>query len=147
MNIEPDIATATTDSHAGPVRCLLGMVGTDVHSKGIRTIAQILRDAGVEVIYIGEHNTIEGMAQAVVDEDADIVGLSFSSAAYLTYTRMLLDAMVARNVGDIPIMLGGLIHPDDVPVLDEMGVTGVFGPGSTTEEIVAFVKNRGRAKQ
>lgn len=126
-----------------PVRCLLGMVGTDVHSKGIRTIAQILRDAGVEVIYIGEHNTIEGMAQAVVDEDADVVGLSFSSAAYVAYTRMLIDAMRARNVTDVPLMLGGLIHPDDVAVLTELGVAGIFGPGSSTEQIVSFVKNCG----
>lgn len=126
-----------------PVRCLLGMVGTDVHSKGIRTIAQILRDAGVEVIYIGEHNTIQGMAQAVVDEDADLVGLSFSSAAYVAYTRMLIDEMRARGVGDVPLMLGGLIHPDDVSVLKEMGVAGIFGPGSSTEQIIAFVKSCG----
>jgi methylmalonyl-CoA mutase C-terminal domain/subunit len=128
---------------ARPVRCLLGMVGTDVHSKGIRTIAQILRDAGVEVIYIGEHNTIEGMAQAVVDEDADVVGLSFSSAAYVTYTGLLIEAMHARDVNDVPLMLGGLIHPDDVPVLTGMGVAGIFGPGSSTEQIIAFVKNCG----
>lgn len=129
---------------AVPVRCLLGMVGTDVHSKGIRTIAQILREAGVEVIYIGEHNTVDGMAQAAVDEDADIVGISFSSAAYVAYTQMLIDALKSRGVGDVPLMVGGLIHPDDVPTLTDMGVCGIFGPGSTTEQIVDFVKNRGR---
>src|SRR5271155_5348880 len=75
------------------VRCLLGMLGTDVHSKGIRTIAQMLRDAGIEVIYLGEHNSVNGMAQAVIDEDADIVGLSFSSAAYLEYTRQFVNAL------------------------------------------------------
>src|SRR3546814_9286045 len=77
-------------SETRTVRCLLGMLGTDVHSKGIRTLAQILRDAGIEVIYIGEHNSVEGMASAVVDEDADIVGVSFSSAAYVEYTRQLV---------------------------------------------------------
>lgn len=128
-----------------PVRCLLGMLGTDVHSKGIRTIAQILRDAGIEVIYLGEHNSVNGMAQAVVDEDADIVGLSFSSAAYLEYTRQFVEALDAKGAGDVPVMIGGLIHPDDRPELEAMGVAGIFGPGSGTEEIVAFVRAGGRA--
>src|SRR3546814_2863438 len=84
-------------SETRTVRCLLGMLGTDVHSKGIRTLAQILRDAGIEVIYIGEHNSVEGMASAVVDEDADIVGVSFSSAAYVEYTRQLVEAMQRKR--------------------------------------------------
>jgi methylmalonyl-CoA mutase, C-terminal domain len=127
------------------VRCLLGMLGTDVHSKGIRTIAAMLREAGIEVIYLGEHNSVAGMAQAVIDEDADLVGLSFSSAAYVEYTRQLVEEMKRRGVGDVPVMLGGIIHPDDHGVLREMGVAGIFGPGSTTEEIVAFVRSKGRA--
>src|SRR3546814_13292579 len=99
-------------SETRTVRCLLGMLGTDVHSKGIRTLAQILRDAGIEVIYIGEHNSVEGMASAVVDEDADIVGVSFSSAAYVEYTRQLVEAMQRKEMGDVPVILGGIIHPD-----------------------------------
>jgi methylmalonyl-CoA mutase C-terminal domain/subunit len=126
------------------VRCLLGMLGTDVHSKGIRTLAQVLRDAGIEVIYIGEHNSVEGMAQAVVDEDADIVGLSFSSAAYVEYTRQLIEAMRRRSVGEVPVMLGGIIHPDDHAELKAIGVAGVFGPGSRMDDIIAFVRAAGR---
>jgi methylmalonyl-CoA mutase C-terminal domain/subunit len=126
------------------VRCLLGMLGTDVHSKGIRTLTQILRDAGIEVIYLGEHNSVSGMAQAVVDEDADIVGLSFSSAAYLDYTRLFVAALAERGAGDVPVMVGGLIHPDDHAPLREMGVAGIFGPGSRTEDIIAFVQAKGR---
>jgi len=126
------------------VRCLLGMLGTDVHSKGIRTLAQVLRDAGIEVIYIGEHNTVEGMASAVVDEDADIVGLSFSSAAYIEYTRQLIEAMRRRGVGDVPVMLGGIIHPDDHAVLHEIGVAGIFGPGSQMDDIIAFIRAKGK---
>lgn len=122
------------------VRCLLGMLGTDVHSKGIRTLAQILRDAGIEVIYIGEHNSVEGMARAVVDEDADIVGLSFSSAAYVEYTRQLIEAMRLKNVSDVPVMVGGIIHPDDHETLKEIGVAGIFGPGSQMDDIIAFVR-------
>jgi methylmalonyl-CoA mutase C-terminal domain/subunit len=129
------------------VRCLLGMLGTDVHSKGIRTLAQILRDAGIEVIYVGEHNSVAGMARAVVDEDADIVGLSFSSAAYLEYTRQFVAALHENGAGDVPVMIGGLIHPDDHAVLREMGVAGIFGPGSAMPDILAFVQNKGGAGQ
>lgn len=129
---------------APPVRCLLGMLGTDVHSKGIRTLAQILRDAGIEVIYIGEHNSVEGMASAVVDEDADIVGLSFSSAAYIEYTRELIEAMKRKGVADVPVMLGGIIHPDDHVILRDIGVAGIFGPGSQMADIIAFVRAKGR---
>ncbi|HJP68961.1 MAG TPA: cobalamin-dependent protein [Sphingomicrobium sp.] len=128
-----------------PVRCLLGMLGTDVHSKGIRTVAQLLREAGIEVIYLGEHNNVQGMAQAVIDEDVDLVGLSFSSAAYVEYTRQLIEAMGLLGAGDVPVMLGGIIHPDDHDLLRQIGVAGIFGPGSTTKEIVDFVRSKGRA--
>lgn len=122
------------------IRCLLAMLGTDVHSKGIRTLAQLLRDRGVEVIYLGEHNTADGLINALIAEDADVVGLSFSTATYLHYTRDLLDRMRASGVGDVPVMLGGLIHADDEPALREMGVRGIFGPGSTTAQIVGFLQ-------
>lgn len=122
------------------VRCLLGMLGTDVHSKGIRTLAQLLRDHGVEVIYLGEHNTAEGMVNAILAEDVDVVGVSFSTSTYLHYTRDLLEKMRAARVDDVPLMLGGLIHRDDEEVLRSMGVKGIFGPGSTTEQIVAFLQ-------
>lgn len=122
------------------VRCLLGMLGTDVHSKGIRTLAQLLRDHGVEVIYLGEHNTAEGMVNAILAEDVDVVGVSFSTSTYLHYTRDLLEKMRAARVDDVPLMLGGLIHRDDEEILRSMGVKGIFGPGSTTEQIVAFLQ-------
>ena len=123
-----------------PIRCLLAMLGTDVHTKGIRTLAQLLRDQGVEVIYLGEHNTAEGLIQALLAEDADVVGLSFSTATYLHYTRDLLDKMRAAELGDVPVMLGGLIHPEDAPALQAMGVRGIFGPGSTLPQIVEFLE-------
>ena len=122
------------------VRCLLGMLGTDVHTKGIRTLAQVLRDDGIEVIYLGEHNTVEGMVNAMIQEDADVVGISFSIATYLHYAKQLVDMMHARGVGDIPVMVGGLVHPDDHDKLKAIGVKGIFGPGSTTPEILAFIR-------
>lgn len=122
-----------------PIRCLLAMLGTDVHSKGIRTLARLLRDEGVEVIYLGEHNTAEGIVNAVVAEDADVVGLSYSTATYLHYTQQVMDRMREADLADVPVMLGGLIHPEDEEALRAMGVRGIFGPGSGTAQVLAFL--------
>ena len=84
------------------------------------------------------------MARAAIDEDADIVGVSFSSAAYVEYTRLLLAAMREQGARDIPLMLGGIIPPDDVAELQEMGVAGIFGAGSTMPAIIDFVRSAGR---
>jgi methylmalonyl-CoA mutase C-terminal domain/subunit len=121
------------------IRCLLGMLGTDVHTKGIRTLAQLLRDLGIEVIYLGEHNTPDGFVNAIIAEDVDAVGVSFSTATYMHYTRELLKKMRDANVGDVPVMLGGLIHAEDAEELRALGVRGIFGPGSTTQQIVDFL--------
>ncbi|MDB5971500.1 MAG: cobalamin B12-binding domain protein [Hydrocarboniphaga sp.] len=123
------------------IRCLLAMLGTDVHSKGIRTLAQLLRDRGVEVVYLGEHNTADGVINALIAEDADVLGLSYSTATYLHYTHDLLDKMRKAGVADVPVMLGGLIHADDEPALREMGVKGIFGPGSGMDQIAAFLQD------
>lgn len=121
---------------------MLGMLGTDVHSKGIRTLARILDDAGgIDVVYIGEHNSAEGMALKVRECGAAVVGVSFSSSAYVEYTRRLIAAMKCAGVGNIPVMIGGMVHPDDVVELTEIGVAKVFGAGSTTTEIVAWVQS------
>jgi len=117
------------------------MMGTDVHSKGIRTLAQLLRDHGIEVIYLGEHNTAEGIVNAAIAEDADIIGLSFSTATYLHYTKELMEKLRTAGAGDVPVMLGGLIHKDDELALHSMGVKAVFGPGSTTPQIIEFIRS------
>ncbi|MES2481339.1 MAG: AMP-binding protein [Pseudomonadota bacterium] len=122
-----------------PIRCLLGMVGTDVHSKGIRTLASWLRDEGVEVIYLGEHNTVPGLVNALVQEDADVLGMSFSSAGYLDYVARVQAQMRERGVADVPVMVGGQIHPEEHAVLREMGVAGIFGPGTTKADVLAFL--------
>jgi methylmalonyl-CoA mutase C-terminal domain/subunit len=115
------------------------MLGTDVHSKGIRTLSLLLRDHGVEVIYLGEHNTAEGLVNAITTEDPDVVGLSFSTATYLHYTRDLLAKMRAAGLDDVPVMLGGLIHPEDEAAIFQMGVKAIFGPGSTTAQVLDFL--------
>jgi methylmalonyl-CoA mutase, C-terminal domain len=123
------------------IRCVLGMLGTDVHNKGIRTLARLFRDQGIEVIYLGEHNTCDRMVSAAVAEDADIIGLSFSTASYLHYVRELMRTLADAGAADIPVMVGGLIHSDDEPELREIGVRGIFGPGSTTDRILEFVRS------
>ena len=128
-----------TAAHS-PIRCLLGMLGTDVHTKGIRTLAQLLRDAGVEVIYLGEHNSVEGMVSALIAEDADIVGVSFSSAAYVHYLAQLTTLMKQKGVGGIPLMVGGLVHAEDHEQLRQMGIQGIFGPGSQLQDIIAYIQ-------
>ncbi len=133
----------SSSTEHGNIRCLLGMLGTDVHSKGIRSLAQMLRDRGIEVIYVGEHNTCEGMTQAIIAEDADLVGVSYSSSNYLDYTRQLIETMQRQGVGDVPVMLGGLIHPEDEGTLKDMGVAGIFGPGSEIDAILDFIRRVG----
>ena len=115
------------------------MLGTDVHNKGIRTLAQLLRDRGIDVIYLGEHNTCGGLTRAIIDEDADLIGLSFSSSNYVEYTRQMIETMTANDVTDVPVMIGGLIHQEDFESLKEMGVRGIFGPGSSIDDVIAFI--------
>ena len=120
-------------------RCVLGMVGSDKHNKGIRTIARVFRDHGLEVVYIGEHNTSGQLAGAAVDEDADFVGISFSNGNYLMRAREIRQALDGAGGSDIDVVLGGLIHPEDVPTLRDIGVAEVFGPAASTPEIVASI--------
>lgn len=122
-----------------PVRAVLGMLGVDVHSRGLRTVARVLRDAGVEVVYLGEHNSAAGMAAAAVTEDADVVGVSFSVSTYTHYVAELMAELRKAGGGDIPVMVGGLIHPEDTGHLRELGVAMVFGPDSTTDVILSYV--------
>lgn len=127
-------------------RCLLGMLGTDVHSKGLRIIAQYLRDEGFEVIYAGEHHTVDSLVSAALQEDVDLIGLSFSSTAYVDYTLQVVQALRERGADDIAVMIGGQIHPDDFEPLKRGGVGGVFGPGFAMEDMFEFVRAAGRRR-
>ncbi|MGW5145145.1 cobalamin B12-binding domain-containing protein [Rhodococcus koreensis] len=120
---------------------MLAMLGVDVHSKGLRTLARLLRDRGVEVIYLGEHNTAAGLVQAVIAEDPDVLGLSFSTSTYVHQITALMEEMDRADVADVPVMVGGLIHPDDETALKELGVAAIFGPGSTIDAIVQFLES------
>jgi methylmalonyl-CoA mutase C-terminal domain/subunit len=122
----------------------LGMLGLDVHTKGIRTLVFLLRERGCEVIYFGEHLTAKSMIRSSVAEDVDVLGVSFSSNAYLDYCRELVQHMRDQGVDQIPLMIGGLIHKDDHEELRAIGVSGIFGPGSSIDDIVSFIGQMAR---
>jgi methylmalonyl-CoA mutase C-terminal domain/subunit len=120
-------------------RCVLGMVGSDKHNKGIRTVARILRDHGLEVVYLGEHNTSQQLASVAVHEDADFVGVSVVSGNYLTRAAEIIQALKDAGGEGIDVVLGGLIHAEDVPELARLGVSECFGPSSTPSDMVQAI--------
>jgi methylmalonyl-CoA mutase C-terminal domain/subunit len=121
------------------IRCVLGMVGSDKHSKGIRTIARIFRDHGLEVIYVGEYNTPENVVGVAVSEDADFIGLSFSNGNYMARLGDVMAALDTAQARNIAVVAGGLIHSEDVEELQRMGVSAVFGPGSEPAGMLDWV--------
>jgi methylmalonyl-CoA mutase cobalamin-binding domain/chain len=126
-----------------PLRIVLAKVGLDGHDRGIKVVARALRDAGMHVIYAGLWQTPEAVARVVADEDADWLGLSLLSGAHLTLVPRVIEAMRALGAGDVGVMVGGIIPEADVPRLEAMGVARVFGPGTSLDEIVAFLKELG----
>lgn len=129
-----------------PIRILLAKMGLDCHDTGIVTVAQALRDAGMEVVYLGLHNTPEKVFRAAEQEDVDVLGLSFLSGQHLPQTRKLTTLMKKRDL-DILLVEGGVIPRDDIPKLKEMGVDEVFAPGTMMRDIVHFVQERARQKR
>lgn len=121
-------------------KVLLAKLGLDCHDTGVVTVAQMLRDAGFEVVYMGLHNTADQVVQAAIDEDAAMIGVSFLSGQHMTQVRKLTQALKERGVG-VPVVAGGIIPKDDVPKLKEMGLAEVFAPGSMSGTIVARVND------
>ena len=114
--------------------------GLDGHDRGAKIIARALRDAGMEVIYTGLHQTPEQIVATVVQEDADAVGLSILSGAHMTLVPRVLDLLRQEGAGDVLVTLGGTIPADDIEELKAMGVAGVFTPGASTDEIIEFIR-------
>lgn len=122
------------------IRVLIAKPGLDGHDRGAKIIARALRDAGMEVIYTGIRQTPEMIAEAALQEDVDVVGMSILSGAHMSLFPRVLELLRQGGMGDVLIVAGGIIPDDDVPVLHDMGVKGVFGPGTPTDEIVRFVR-------
>jgi methylmalonyl-CoA mutase C-terminal domain/subunit len=121
-------------------RVLVAKVGLDGHDRGVKIVARTLRDAGYEVIYTGLFQTPEKVAAAAVDEDVDAIGLSMLSGAHMTLAPLVVERVRARGL-DIPVIVGGIIPEQDVAKLVELGVAAVLGPGATSENVVATVRD------
>ena len=122
------------------IRVLVGKPGLDGHDRGAKVVAAALRDAGMEVIYTGLHQTSEQIVEAAVQEDVDVVALSILSGAHMTLFPEVLRLMRERGVSDKLLTGGGIIPPEDMDALARMGVGRLFGPGSSTQDIVAYVR-------
>ncbi|SEK28127.1 cobalamin B12-binding domain-containing protein [Blastococcus carthaginiensis] len=122
------------------IRVVIAKPGLDGHDRGAKVVARALRDAGMEVVYTGLHQTPEQIVETVVQEDADAVGLSVLSGAHMTLFARLTELLRERGVDDVVVFGGGIIPEEDVPELRRIGVTGIFTPGATTTEIVEWVR-------
>lgn len=130
------------DSNHPTQRIVLAKLGLDGHDRGVKIVARGLRDAGFHVIYAGLWQTPEAVAQAVVDEDADWLGISLLSGAHMTLVPRVLELLRQQGAGDVGVIVGGIIPGTDLPRLKEIGVAGVFGPGTAISEIIAFLQER-----
>lgn len=133
-------------SHEGthmpaPIRVVVAKPGLDGHDRGAKVVARALRDAGIEVVYTGLHQTPAQIVDAAIQEDADIIGLSVLSGAHLTLFAEVVDLLKAKNATDIVVFGGGIIPEDDLPLLEEMGVAKIFTPGTPTQDIVKWVQD------
>jgi methylmalonyl-CoA mutase C-terminal domain/subunit len=122
------------------IRVVVAKPGLDGHDRGAKIIARALRDAGMEVIYTGLHQTPEQIVETVLQEDADAVGLSILSGAHMTLVPRVIELLREQEAGDVVVTVGGTIPADDVPALKERGVAAVFTPGTTTDQIIEFIR-------
>src|SRR5947207_9443438 len=130
---------------SGPIRVVVAKHGLDGHDRGAKIIARTLRDAGMEVIYTGLHQTPEQIVETVIQEDADAVGLSILSGAHMTLVPRILELLKEQGAEDVLVTLGGTIPSDDVKQLKELGVAEVFTPGASTQEAVEFIRGAVRS--
>jgi len=122
-----------------PIRIVVAKPGLDGHDRGAKVIARALRDAGMEVIYTGLHQTPEQIVDTAIQEDADIVGLSVLSGAHMTLFTRVLDLLKEREASDILVFGGGIIPEGDIPLLEDAGVAKIFTPGAKTQDVVDWV--------
>ena len=122
------------------IRVVVAKPGLDGHDRGAKIIARALRDAGMEVIYTGLHQTPEQIAATVIQEDADAIGLSILSGAHMTLVPRVVELLKEQGADDVVLTVGGTIPADDIPELKKLGVAEIFTPGSSTQEIIDFIR-------
>jgi methylmalonyl-CoA mutase C-terminal domain/subunit len=128
------------------IRVLVAKPGLDGHDRGAKIIARALRDAGMEVIYTGLRQTPEMIVEAAIQEDADVIGMSILSGAHMTLFPRVMKLLAENGLDDVLVIGGGIIPDDDVPALRDIGVAGIFGPGTSIEEATRFIKENVRRK-
>ncbi|UCH88092.1 MAG: cobalamin B12-binding domain-containing protein [Thermoplasmata archaeon] len=128
------------------IRVLIAKPGLDGHDRGAKVVARALRDAGMEVIYTGLHQTPEQIVETAIQEDVDHIGLSLLSGAHMTLIPRVLELMKTNNMEDVTLSAGGIIPDEEAEMLKAQGVVGVYGPGTPTQEIVDFIKNTVKRK-
>ena len=132
---------SSTESASRPVRILIAKAGLDGHDRGAKVIARALRDAGMEVIYTGLHQTTEAIVRAAIQEDVDCIGLSILSGAHMTLFPDLLDKLKKEGADDIVIFGGGIIPKDDIEALKKLGVKEIFIPGTHTQDVINWISS------
>ncbi|RBQ16553.1 methylmalonyl-CoA mutase [Spongiactinospora rosea] len=123
------------------IRVVIAKPGLDGHDRGVKIVARALRDAGMEVVYMGLHQTPEQIVHGAIQEDAQAIGLSILSGAHMTLFARVLELLREQDAADIKVFGGGIIPEEDIPELDRLGVAKVFTPGATTQEIVEWVRS------
>ena len=131
----------TSGERSRTIRVLVAKPGLDGHDRGAKVVARALRDAGMEVIYTGLRQTPEMIAEAALQEDVDMVGLSILSGAHMALAPRIIELLKANGQADVKVFIGGIVPDEDIPRLKEMGVAGVFGPGASTEDIIREVRD------
>jgi methylmalonyl-CoA mutase C-terminal domain/subunit len=129
------------------IRVLVAKPGLDGHDRGAKVVARALRDAGMEVIYTGLRQTPEMIAQAALQEDVDVVGLSILSGAHMALAPRIMELLKANGQNDIHVFIGGIVPDEDIPRLKEIGVSGVYGPGASTQDIVNDIRRTAGSRE
>jgi methylmalonyl-CoA mutase C-terminal domain/subunit len=126
------------------IRVILSKVGLDGHDRGVKVVATLLREADMEVVYLGMYQTPEAIVKAALDEDADVIGLSYLSGAHLVFTPGIVSEMKKNGLDRVLLIVGGSFPPEDIPAMKEMGVDEVFRGGSLTDSIVDYIRKNAR---
>ncbi len=137
----PRAATAPS-----PIRVLIAKPGLDGHDRGAKVVARALRDAGMEVIYVGLRQTPDDIVRSAIEEDVDLIGLSILSGAHMALLPRVVKLLKARKASDIPVFAGGIIPDEDARSLRRVGIKAIFGPGATLEEIVTTARRLARPR-
>lgn len=126
------------------IKVIISKVGLDGHDRGAKVVASMLREAGFEVIYLGMYQTPEAIVKAAIDEDTDVIGVSYLSGEHLVFTPLIVDLMRQEGLDDVLFVAGGSFPPEDIPVMKEMGIDEVFRGGTLTQELVSYIRDNVR---